>query len=210
MIKNKELTRKERERLFRRNEILDAAVKLFAEKGFDHTTLDEIAEASEFGKGTLYNYFQNKEEIYTAILENIFSDYFKIIQESESETENFIDFIRKLTKSLFEYCANNQYAFLVLAKARNPINGNDPLKKSKIIEDQNKRISDFYDQKIENAIKSGLIKKLDVNSVKNLYRSFIFPYIYSLLFCSETKSFDSEKESEFIITVLLEGILRKS
>ncbi len=210
MIKNKVSTRKERERIFKRNEILDAAVKLFAEKGFDHTTLDEIAEASEFGKGTLYNYFQNKEEIYTAILENIFSDYFEIIRESEIGTDNLVDFIRKLTKSLFEYCAQNQYAFLVLARARHPLNGENPLKKSKIIQDQNKRISDTYQKKIEEAIKAGLIKDLDAESIKNLYRSFIFPYIYSLLFCESTKTFNSEAESEFILTVFLEGILKKS
>ena len=62
------MNRKERERLFKKQEILDATIKIFAKKGFKATTLDEIAEKSEFGKGTIYNYFSSKEEIYKEII----------------------------------------------------------------------------------------------------------------------------------------------
>jgi AcrR family transcriptional regulator len=51
------IKRKEREYLTHREEILQAAEKLFATKGFFHTTMNEIAEAAEFGTGTLYKYF---------------------------------------------------------------------------------------------------------------------------------------------------------
>ena len=53
------LSRKEREKIERKNSILNAAKKVFAQKGFEKATLDEIAEEAEFGKGTLYNYFKN-------------------------------------------------------------------------------------------------------------------------------------------------------
>ena len=69
------LSRRERERETRRREILDAAIKLFAEKGYEQTTLDEIAQKAEFGKGTIYHYFKNKEElIITYLQEGV--DYF--------------------------------------------------------------------------------------------------------------------------------------
>ena len=47
----KSLPRKERERLARRLEIVRAARSVFAEKGFEKATLEEIAERAEFGKG---------------------------------------------------------------------------------------------------------------------------------------------------------------
>ena len=55
--------RRQREREARKKEILDAAQYLFSSKGFDSTTMDEIAERAEFGKPTLYTYFKSKEEI---------------------------------------------------------------------------------------------------------------------------------------------------
>lgn len=53
----------------RKNEILDAAEVLFAEKGFDHTSTNEILEAVGIAKGTLYHHFKSKEDIMDAIIE---------------------------------------------------------------------------------------------------------------------------------------------
>lgn len=52
---------------FHRGSILAAAERLFAEKGIDKTTMDDIARESEYSKATLYVYFQSKEEIINAI-----------------------------------------------------------------------------------------------------------------------------------------------
>ena len=57
----KQLSRKQRERLRHRQEILDMALKLFSERGFHNVSMQQIAEASEFAVGTLYNFFQSKE-----------------------------------------------------------------------------------------------------------------------------------------------------
>jgi len=53
----------------RKNEILDAAAALFAEKGFDHTSTNDILEAVGIAKGTLYHHFKSKEAIMDAIIE---------------------------------------------------------------------------------------------------------------------------------------------
>ena len=60
--------RRKREKEQRRNAILNAARKLFFEKGFRHVTVDNIARKAEFSKGSVYLYFSSKEEIYTQIL----------------------------------------------------------------------------------------------------------------------------------------------
>lgn len=65
----KKLSRKERETAWRRSEVIEAAGRLFASKGFEATSLQEIAEASEFSIGTLYNFFENKEDLYFAVIE---------------------------------------------------------------------------------------------------------------------------------------------
>ncbi len=60
--------RKEREKHFRREQILEAAYQLFHEAGYSAATMDQIAERAELAKGTLYLYFKSKEDVYFALL----------------------------------------------------------------------------------------------------------------------------------------------
>lgn len=60
--------RRERERLERRQSILTAAYELFVEKGYDATTMDDIAERAELSKPTLYAHFKNQDELYLVIV----------------------------------------------------------------------------------------------------------------------------------------------
>jgi len=63
--------------------MLEAAQSVFAEKGYARATLDEIAERAEFGKGTLYNYFEGgKEEILYAVFETIYDEIVSIIEQA--------------------------------------------------------------------------------------------------------------------------------
>lgn len=62
------LERRKREKESRRRSILRAAEKIFHDKGFPNTTVEEIAAASELSVGTLYLYFKSKEEIYVSLL----------------------------------------------------------------------------------------------------------------------------------------------
>jgi TetR/AcrR family transcriptional regulator len=67
-MKNKKLTRREREKLWQRQEMLTAALDLFSEKGYQNVSMREIAERAEFAVGTLYKFFQSKEDLYKALV----------------------------------------------------------------------------------------------------------------------------------------------
>jgi len=60
---------RERQRERRRGTILDAAWELIGEKGFEDTSVEEIAERSEVGVATVYNYFGTKNDLLHALLE---------------------------------------------------------------------------------------------------------------------------------------------
>lgn len=62
--------RRVKEKDNRKKLILKSARALFFKKGFNNVTVDEIAKASELGKGSIYLYFKSKEEIYAQILLN--------------------------------------------------------------------------------------------------------------------------------------------
>ncbi len=63
------ITRREREKEARRKSILQAAREQFYLDGYEASTIDKIAERAELSKGTIYSYFDSKEEIY--VLANI-------------------------------------------------------------------------------------------------------------------------------------------
>jgi TetR/AcrR family transcriptional regulator len=87
--------RRKREKEQRRGAILNAARKLFFERGFKDVTVANIAKKAELSKGSIYLYFNSKEEIYTHIL---FSDIEKfnrklahLFQNGKSATELILE-----------------------------------------------------------------------------------------------------------------------
>ena len=69
------LTRRERERQRYRREILTVALNLFSRKGFEKTTMAQIAEQAEFAVGTLYKFFEDKETLYRALILDTMRDF---------------------------------------------------------------------------------------------------------------------------------------
>jgi len=67
----------------RQQEILDAAARIFAEKGYRDATTKEIAEAVDIAEGTLYHYYRGKGEILVAILQEITKDVQQIMQQAD-------------------------------------------------------------------------------------------------------------------------------
>jgi AcrR family transcriptional regulator len=83
--------RKERDKKRRRDQILNAAIELIGEQGFESTTMDEIAERAELSKGTLYLYFNDKATLHHAIkkraLSYLHESFLKVIQEDLTGAE---------------------------------------------------------------------------------------------------------------------------
>lgn len=67
--KPNDLSRRERRKVETRQQIFQAAMKLFEQKGIFSTTVEEITEAADVGKGTFFNYFPSKEAILSALAE---------------------------------------------------------------------------------------------------------------------------------------------
>jgi len=202
------LSRKEKERLFKREAIMDAAVIIFAKKGYRDTTLDEIAITSEFGKGTIYNYFKGKEEIYSAIIEDVSKSLYKIIQEADSVSKTSKDFFKMHAKLLFQYCVGKRFAFLIYVREIAHFTTDIFITERKKINARHGKIKSILTNKITKGMKLKEFKKLDVEKVAILYEHIIFPYIIFLINTFKDK-FDQDKEIDFILSVFYNGILNK-
>lgn len=101
------LTRREREKRARQQDIVKAALELFAAKGFRDTTLDEIAQKAEFGKGTLYNYFASKEDIFHAIIDKAIEDSITIARACAAEPGSTRSRITAYARNMMRYIREN-------------------------------------------------------------------------------------------------------
>jgi AcrR family transcriptional regulator len=92
MADERTVTRRERRIATRKAQILDAAAKVFAEKGFHRATTKEIAEAADVSEGTLYNYFDSKEDLLIGMMarvaeEQLLGEVFRPSQERREPLE---------------------------------------------------------------------------------------------------------------------------
>jgi AcrR family transcriptional regulator len=80
------LTRRQREFYVHQQEIIIAARALFIKNGYYNTTLEEIAQHAQFGKGTIYNYFGSKEELFQGIIDELTAEVLSIAENTIATT----------------------------------------------------------------------------------------------------------------------------
>jgi TetR/AcrR family transcriptional regulator len=118
-MEDQKLPRREREKLRQRQEMLASALDLFSQKGYHNVSMYEIAQKAEFATGTLYKFFQNKEDIYKALLLEL-SDEFedsitRAIEQPQDEVEKLRCYVRAKTEV---FRRNLPFIRLFLAESR--------------------------------------------------------------------------------------------
>lgn len=97
------MSRKERETQLRRNIIIEAAEQLFLHQGYDNTSMEEIAHKSEFSKGTLYNYFNSKEDLYLAIATKAYGILLDLTKERTQNEQPGMNQIKQIGYAYYKF-----------------------------------------------------------------------------------------------------------
>lgn len=108
------LSRREKEKQARELEIINAAEKVFFEKGYDGASMDEIASEAQFTKRTIYQYFINKEDLYFAVALKWFKKLFVYFEEAMAKGENGYDKFRLSGRAYFQFSKDFPSAFRLL------------------------------------------------------------------------------------------------
>ena len=95
--------RRAREKERRRKAIVDSAEKIFFRKGFEAATMDEIAEAAELSKGTLYLYFSCKEDLYFAVTKRGLDILTEMFEQAEKNEEIGLARVRAVGAAYFAF-----------------------------------------------------------------------------------------------------------
>ncbi len=99
--------RQQRKKEKRRNEILDAAERLFYSKGYDKVSMDEIAQEVELSKGALYFYFKSKDSLFFAIISRKWTDFVEAMIEKMSYGKTGFEKIQIMIQWFIEYSQEN-------------------------------------------------------------------------------------------------------
>ena len=208
IINEEVMTRRERERLMHREEIMDAAVDVFSKKGFFNATLDEIAQKAEFSKGTLYLYFSSKEELlYSILQENIGKE---ISLRFEGVFEQGKTFREELERMFGEFVvlAFEKKEIFELAIAQH-VAGYPALSPGKALKmnDAHEKFWDKPFERIKRAIAEGELRDISPHAITGILHGSLDQMMLTRWFCETPEQLDEATKA--FLDILFNGIANK-
>lgn len=100
----------------RKEAILEAAIRLFAEKGYNETPTSEVARTAGVAEGTVFHYFKTKEGILMHILEEMINIYLKGMEEEINGASSGMEALEKIIRFHFRISEERSKEFLVLIR----------------------------------------------------------------------------------------------
>jgi len=103
--------RRERERIARREAILDAAQRLTAEVGYQALRMDAVADAAELSKGTIYLYFANKEALCAGVASRLIDELLPVLEKNLAKTSSGLDAVQQVLQTYFDFTREHPHHF---------------------------------------------------------------------------------------------------
>ncbi|RMD96013.1 MAG: TetR/AcrR family transcriptional regulator, partial [Deltaproteobacteria bacterium] len=91
-----------------------AAYQVFAAKGFYHATVEEIAQSARVGKGTVYRYFESKENLFRAVVEDRLRELVCRIRDAFTQAEDVLGAIRRAILEYFRFFEEHKEFYRIL------------------------------------------------------------------------------------------------
>jgi AcrR family transcriptional regulator len=108
---------RERKKLQTRDTIRETAQRLFGERGFDSVTVAEVARAAGVSEGTVFNYFQTKEDLFYGQMEEFEAELVSAVRD-RPEGESVLKAFRRFVLERSERLASEEVADIVATAAR--------------------------------------------------------------------------------------------
>ena len=158
---------------FRKDEILTAAWKCFAEKGYQGTTIRDIAKKLDLSTGVIYNYFKNKDEILDGLMEGVIkseNQVFDLMAKKNTAHEA----ISELFNACFESCTHEELKESSKANIYMWVEAMKKKKLQEMINDKNKQQIDKIASFVNDGIKRGEIQNhIDPKPIAGFYQALI-------------------------------------
>jgi AcrR family transcriptional regulator len=184
--------KRDQTKIFNRQQILEAAKTLFAEKGFEATNVRDIIHESNLSPGTFYNYFQSKEEIFEVLTDEIISEVRKQIQDSYKNVKMDRAEIHRALKKFFQIFLGNPRLMKFLSRNQSYLR--ELRSKGRF----DGMLSDL-EKALEDGVKSGMIPQVPVKIVSIAIFGAVFEIIATMV---STPNFEVGKAIETLSQLL--------
>ena len=178
--------------------ILEAAIKVFSEKGYSQTTIREVAERAGISVGGVYIYFKNKEEIYLTLLKYLLDEFRDKTGESIKSIEDPAEAVKKYVAVNLNYA--QKFKGLILIEGREHGFTSCIDIKKKFFKGQRRLIEEI----IRKGISSGRFERCNVEGMARVIIGTLRGFILSLVMDSD--ALFSQKECSNLI---LGGLLKR-
>jgi TetR/AcrR family fatty acid metabolism transcriptional regulator len=182
-----------------RERILDAALNIFASKGYHDTRMDEIVEASDTSKGSIYFHFPNKERLFLALVDQ-FADLLerRVVEAVEQEEQGIMQVRAALQACLETFGRYRRPAKILLVQAT----GLGSVFEKKRIE-VNDRFANLIRKYLDEAIAVGDIVPVDTEVVSYAWMGAIYGIVIRWVYTGEP---DSERILSALLPLLLKSV----
>jgi len=201
----------ERRKDARPGEILDAALELFVEKGFAATRLEDVAQRAGVSKGTVYLYFDSKEDLFKSVIR---SGMVRAIEEAEQLVAAYpgssADLLRELYTAWWQTIGSTKLAGipkLMISEAQN-----FPELARFYYEEVIQRGSRLFARALERGIERGEFRPVNIDyAVRALVAPLIMRAIleHSFLPCAGPEDFDAPAYFEHTLGLVLDGLRKR-
>ena len=186
-----------RERLFR------AALALFDEKGFAETTVEDITNAADVGKGTFFNYFPSKEHIFLAFADMQIGKLTAYVQEVRHSREPVRTLLRRLSAKMIAEPGRSPAVVRMILQANL---GSEPVRVSML--DYHKRANAALGQLLRMGQRRGEIRKdLPANELALVLRQSLFGNVLLWSLAPETPL---QQRLDKVLEILWNGLAPRS
>jgi TetR/AcrR family transcriptional regulator len=200
------LSRKRREYLNRRADILSAAEKVFAAKGFYGSSMDEIARRAEFGTGSLYKYFKGKKDLYFSLINEKVGEVTGLVRVELDKDCSPMDKIESVLRLQLGFFQRNRDFFKIYISERNRFEWT-------IKDDLGKGVHEkflAYIGDLEEVMRAGIVKgqfeEMDPRDMAHAFvgivNSFMFEWIMS------PKAYSLVSKAPAIVDIFFQGVRR--
>lgn len=139
--------------------LLEAALEVFAAKGYHNATVKDITDAAEVGTGTFYLYYPSKQAAFAALIDHLFLEALDAIKSARKEEEEVIGKLRISIETIVKFFAlRRELARVILVQAV----ADEPLFEDKIVA-LHSGLAMLVQLDLDNAVASGVIPPLDTS-----------------------------------------------
>ena len=176
----------------KKENILQAAVQVFSRKNFYLVKMQEVADAAGVGKGTIYEYFSSKEDLFSQMIKNGIDHYKKIISLDKMKGEDLWSSLEALLKANISFIWENQDIARLILTSEHPFHRE---LHNMLIQFRESIINDM-EKGFEKAREKGEIKKVSPKMAARMFRGIIIEVFSAMILFEGKKPGDQEiKES---------------